>query len=109
MTRLIDRLAALTVNSDKGLLDDLCRHIHAIDPNRPCNGSNRAYLHSIDDAKTLVDSRALWAVGCMEDGPFARLCWPQPGGSFVGGYFEVYAATPAIALCIAALKARTPS
>lgn len=60
-------------------------------------------------AMTLVDERALWATGSMEDGPFARLCWPMPDGSFLNGYFESKAATPALALCAAALKARARS
>lgn len=64
------------------------------------------YLSSLDDAQSLLDGRALWAVGSMEDGPFARLCWPMPDGGFSGGYFEVKAAAPEFALVAAALRAR---
>lgn len=65
------------------------------------------YTASIDAAMTLVDARALWAVGCMEAGPFARLCWPMPDGGFGGGYHEASAATVPLALCAAALRARS--
>jgi hypothetical protein len=54
----------------------------------------------------LVDPKALWAHGSMEEGPFARLCWPMPNGGFVGGYFEAKAATVPLATCAAALRAR---
>ncbi len=67
----------------------------------------KAYTASLDAAMTLVDPRALWAHGSMEDGPFARLCWPQPDGSFVGGYVEAFAATVPLAICAAALRARS--
>lgn len=55
-------------------------------------------------AKMLVDPRALWAVGSMEEGPFARLCWPMPCGGFVGGYVEGQADTVDLSLCAAALR-----
>lgn len=64
-----------------------------------------AYL---DAVMMLVDPRALWAVGSMEEGPFARLCWPMPDGGYAGGYQDATAATGSLALCIAALKARLP-
>ena len=64
------------------------------------------YSSSLDAAMSLVDPRALWAVGSMEEGPFARLCWPMPDGGFTGGYVEAHAATPALALCAASLRAR---
>jgi hypothetical protein len=57
-------------------------------------------------ARMLIDARALWAVGSMEEGPFARLCWPQPDGGFTGGYFEGQAETVPLAICVAALRAR---
>lgn len=66
-----------------------------------------AFTASIDAAMTLLAPGTLWAVGSMEDGPFARLCWPQPDGGFTGGYFEAEAATAPLALCAAALRART--
>ena len=66
----------------------------------------RFFTGNLTDAKSLVDSRALWVVGSMEDGPFARLVWPQKDGGFSGGYIEAAAATPALALCAAAIRAR---
>lgn len=66
----------------------------------------KLYTGSLDAAMTLVDPRALWAHGSMEDGPFARLCWPQPNGGFVGGYVEANAATVPLAICLAALSAQ---
>jgi hypothetical protein len=62
---------------------------------------------SLDAALTLLDPRAMWAVVKMEEGPLARLCWPQPNGGFLGGYIESRAATPELALCAAALRARS--
>lgn len=46
----------------------------------------------------------LWAVGIMEDGPFARVVLPQPNGGYTGGYSEAYAECPAEALRIALAK-----
>lgn len=56
-------------------------------------------------AEMLLDPLALYAVGSMEDGPFARVIWPQPDGSYVGGYFEATAAHPSLALLAAILRA----
>jgi hypothetical protein len=66
----------------------------------------RQYTASLDAAMDLVEPRALWAQGSMEEGPFARLCWPLPDGSYVGGYYEATAATVPLAMCAAALRAR---
>lgn len=63
------------------------------------------YTVSLDAARSLCVSGTLWAVGSMEDGPFARLVWPQKDGGYIGGYFEATAATAPLALCIAALRA----
>lgn len=63
-----------------------------------------AYLDAI---AMLLDPRALWAIGSMEEGPFARVCWPMPDGGYAGGYQEAKAATVPIALCIANLRSRT--
>lgn len=71
-----------------------------------CRKRSPFYTHSLDAALSLLAKGTLWAVIDMEDGPIARLCWPNPDGGFVGGYHEAYAATPALALCLAALKAR---
>jgi hypothetical protein len=64
------------------------------------------YTASLDAAKSLVDPRALWAIGSMEEGPFCRLCWPMPDGGFTGGYFEGQAETVPLSICSAALRAR---
>jgi hypothetical protein len=61
---------------------------------------------SLSTALGLLDKRALWAIGDMEEGPFARLCWPQPNGGFDGGYVEVMAATVELSLLAAILRAR---
>ena len=63
----------------------------------------------LDAARELLAPHTLWAVGSMEDGPFARVCWPQPDGGYSGGYFEATAPSAALALCAAALKARVAS
>lgn len=64
-----------------------------------------AYTGSIDAAMHLTDSRALWAHGSMEDGPFARLCWPQLDGTFTGGYVEANCATVPLSIVAASLRA----
>jgi hypothetical protein len=60
----------------------------------------------IDAARELLAPHTLWCVGSMEEGPFARIVWPQPDGGYSGGYYESTAPTAALALCAAALKAR---
>lgn len=67
------------------------------------------YTASIDAAMTLVEPRALWAHGSMEDGPFARICWPRPDGTFTDSYFETNCATVPLSICACALEARNPS
>jgi hypothetical protein len=47
----------------------------------------------------------LWCVGSMEDGPFARIVWPQPDGGYSGGYREATGETAAEALRFAAASA----
>ena len=64
------------------------------------------YTLSIDAALTLVPEGGLWSVCDMEEGPFAQVIRPIPGGGFVGGLTQGRAATPALALSIAALRAR---
>lgn len=73
------------------------------------NGFNWQPLHyttSIDDALTLMPKGSLWSACDMEHGPFAQVIRPMPDGGFVGGLSGAEAHTPALALCIAALKAR---
>jgi hypothetical protein len=60
---------------------------------------------SLDAAMSLLARKTLWAVGSMEEGPFARLCWPQPNGTYIGGYHEATAASAPLAICAAALRA----
>ena len=64
------------------------------------------YTTSIDAALTLVPKSTLWAVGQMEDGPFCRLVILNKDGSYLDGAIESGGSTPALALCVAALKAR---
>lgn len=52
----------------------------------------------------VTDSRVLWAVGEMEDGPFARVLCPKEGGGW--NYGEDFADTPTIAFRNALAKAR---
>lgn len=67
------------------------------------------FTASLDAAMTLLPEGSLWAFGSMEDGPFARVLWPNADGTYTGNYLEVSAATPALALCAASLKARAAS
>lgn len=55
-------------------------------------------------AMMLRQEGSLWAVGSMEEGPFARYLWPGSNGSYVGNYAEAKAATPALALLSAIAK-----
>lgn len=67
----------------------------------------RRILHFIQLAHVAKEmpEGTLWAVGIMEDGPFARLVLPQPNGGYTGGYVEAYADTPAEAVKAALDKA----
>jgi hypothetical protein len=56
-----------------------------------------AYTASIDAALALVPEGAIWMVSTEEPGPYAAI---------EGGYCAYMAPTPALAICIAALKAR---
>jgi hypothetical protein len=58
----------------------------------------------LDAARELLVPHTLWAVGSMEEGPFARLCWPMPDGSYLGGYVEGHARGAALSMCAAALR-----
>lgn len=60
----------------------------------------------LDEARSFLPEGALWCVGSMEDGPFARVLWPSASGSYTGNYIETRASTPALALTAAALRAR---
>jgi hypothetical protein len=60
----------------------------------------------VDAARELLAPHMLWAIGSMEEGPFARLCWPMPDGSYLGGYVEGHARGVALSLCAAALRGR---
>jgi hypothetical protein len=75
----------------------------AEDADRTC-GAPR-FTASLNAAKSLMAPGTLWAVGHMEDGPFARLCWPRPDSTFVGGYVETTALTAENALTAACLRA----
>lgn len=59
----------------------------------------------VDAALTLVPAKSLWSVADMEDGPVAEVLIPLLGGHFGEGGSS-RGATPALALCIAALKAQ---
>lgn len=78
----------------------------ASDPNRTCNPSR--YTHSIDAALTLVPEDChinfgMYPANCTYS--FAKP-WAQVWRAGVYGRNESAAATPALALCIASLKAR---
>ncbi len=61
---------------------------------------------SMDAAKMLVPKHALWSTGDDVEGPFARICIPVGIGYFGGEQPAVFAATPALALTAASLRAR---
>lgn len=61
---------------------------------------------SLDAVIACIDPRALRAYGTMEEGPFARLCWPMPDGGYTGGYIEEMGlASEPLALCAAWMTA----
>jgi hypothetical protein len=62
------------------------------------------YTSSIEAVRQILPTRALWAIGSMEDGPFARLCWPMPCGTYSGGYIDAKGATVELALCAATMR-----
>jgi hypothetical protein len=60
------------------------------------------YTASIDAALTLVPEGWRWHLGNTLDGRGTAMIWLNP----LTGTDEIFAAAPAIALCIAALRAR---
>ncbi len=65
------------------------------------------YTTSIDAALTLVPERAVWALSCNDEYPglFRGTVMPRLSDDNASDA-TVHAPTPALALCIAALKAR---
>ena len=62
---------------------------------------------SIDAALTLVPEGMEWALSNHGQTGAEQLCWAGVFGSpFIGSECDSHAATPALALCIAALRAR---
>lgn len=102
MTELAARCEAAT-GPDRALDYDIA---HFVTRSHMATGNAPHYTASIDAAMALVDKRALYAFGDMEEGVFGRLCWPQPDGGYGGGYHEANAATVPLAICAAALRAR---
>ena len=102
----LDELIARVEAAPKGS-DDLDRRIAAWRWNCPPENAalGSRYTRSLDAALALVTG--LWGVHC-EDGPaYCRILPPNPDGSFVGqSYIEATAATPPLAVCLAALRAR---
>lgn len=62
------------------------------------------FTGSLDDAMRLVPKGSLWSACDMEDGPFAQVIRPMPGGGFVNGLTTAKASSAALAVCAAALK-----
>lgn len=67
------------------------------------------YTASLDAALTLVPADKDWRVGNMTGLPTATVCTPGAWLSFKTAPTAWHGETPAIALCIAALKARAAS
>lgn len=71
---------------------------------RPCPNGVTAYTGSMDAALALIAERlpgAMWSVCLMEDGPFAQIIRPMPGGGYSGGLTSSGATTPPLALVAA--------
>jgi len=73
-----------------------------------CNALCGAIIRgdSLSAAIALLPEGARWAIGDMGEGPFARLCWPMPDGSHIGGNIGARGATLALALATAAMRGR---
>lgn len=86
-----------------GPMETLCRNIHDVDPHSNVNGSCKAYAFSIDDALTLVPDG--WTFDLVQQLPptrdTARAYGPRGQVTNL-----CYGATPALAICAAALRAR---
>jgi len=80
-------------------------HAYLWDP----EDQNHRYTASLDAAGVLVPTNSLWAVGSDIDGPFARVMPPVRDGWVGSEQQHCLAATPPLALCAAALKARAHS
>lgn len=49
---------------------------------------NELYYQELVLALDEMPQHTLWAIGNMEEGPFARLILPNPDGTYTGGYVE---------------------
>jgi hypothetical protein len=49
---------------------------------------NELYMREMMLALEEIPEHTLWAIGHMEEGPFARLILPNPNGTYQGGYVE---------------------
>lgn len=67
--------------------------------------SSPAYTASIDAAMTLVDAEWFWRIGHDGEGPDPSMFRADIGGSVSFGFVKATAATPALALCAASLRA----
>ncbi len=106
---LAERVEALTGPDRNG---DGCIWFAAVEKPRAGEKLDRdminrwpAYTASLDAAMSLVPEKSLWSACDMEDGPFAQVIRPMPDGGYGGGLTSAHAATPALALTAAALRA----
>jgi hypothetical protein len=90
--------------SDRGIDAEIHWHIND-GVGVGCRQDAPAYTSSIDAALALLPKGSLWSTCHMEDGPSAQVIRPMPGGGFVNGFTKATAATAALAICAAALRA----
>ena len=83
------------------------RVVEAADTHDPPLVNLPHYTTSIDAALTLVPEGMEWALSNHGQTGAEQLCWAGVFGSpFIGSECDSHAATPVLALCIAALRAR---
>lgn len=68
--------------------------------------SNHRYTASLDAAMTLVPEGWAWMVGCAAGVRFCATIMPTDESGIEADAIDMFAATPALALCAAALRSR---
>lgn len=101
LLELAERCEAATGNEDIAWFDDLARTIHELDPRSNVNGTCKNYPRSVDAALTLVPEGWTFDIVSLSDHCRVVLYGPSRQKTAV-----IRGATPALAICAAALRAQ---
>lgn len=106
---VLDRDIALTQYPDARALPNNDARISVWDGNGRTQLTVKPYTASLDAAMTLVDAEWFWRVGHDGEGADPSMFRADIGDPISFGFVKAIAATPALALCAAALRALSQS